>query len=234
MKARKAKIIEKLEKKELQPLQLSQDGRTLYLNGPIDKTVGDAFSKFTDEQKARVQFFVLNSNGGSVAYASSIEKWVFEKGAQLKTIVPRDGICASACAEIFRCGHHRVADESAYLLFHAASDPKRVKRPEGKPCIPYGQPGFDMADSCHDMPLSDLVTNLAEDGQCAKHSGMKDGKWTKVGQQIREASLGTAKKKPYDFCVQASSLGDKDSGFLEIEGAKAGPNSGGESGPTTK
>ncbi|WP_067066284.1 RDD family protein [Roseateles chitosanitabidus] len=97
-------------------LELSADGRTMQLNGPIG--MGDArrLGALLDTAPA-VRMFELASPGGRVVEAERIVELVRERGGSTRAI----GNCQSACTLVFLAGAKRQLMPGAQLGFHRAS-----------------------------------------------------------------------------------------------------------------
>lgn len=212
---KRAKVLrEKLTKKEVQPFKISDDGRTLYLNGDMD-SFGSQFKKeFLDDlmfsnsqiedmkkRSNQIQFLVINSPGGRTDVMDGIVQWVKEKGSALKVIVPENGICASACAEIFRCAKNRVANESAYLMFHGASYDK-----------PTDATHRDVRRGNRKASRENLKSERSDCAEAARN--------TRAGVKISEGTL-----MGQDVCFQAPALAKQpgeEQAFLEVERSGTG------------
>lgn len=97
-------------------LNLSTDGRTLQLNGPIG--MGDA----TRMEKLlagapQLRLVELASPGGRVVEAERMVEMVKKRGASTRAV----GSCASACTLVFLAGSQRQLMPGARLGFHRAS-----------------------------------------------------------------------------------------------------------------
>jgi hypothetical protein len=92
-----------------------------------------AFTAFSVERKlknaeGRPISLIIDGPGGEVPAAFAISDAI-ERHGTIRTIVPEDEICASACAIIWSSGKIRELRPEAALLIHGASSPK--PDPEG-------------------------------------------------------------------------------------------------------
>jgi len=204
---RNCDLLEKHKGKDL--LRFSENGDTLYITGLIESHSSEMFLfegegqgqsaeqwAAIQEKMRKVRFIVLNSPGGDIETAQPLLDWVEKKGSSIKVIIPHGGICASACAEIFRCAQNRVADKSALLMFHPGflEDPGNSNSVATEKLRKYNE-GFE-SRSCP--------------SKAAKSPG---------GREITEAL-----KQGKETCYYPEELSaSKD--FLELEG-DSGPQSG--------
>ncbi len=92
----------------------SADGNTLFLLGTIRQGSFSKFKKLADANPKATQV-VLFSRGGSVMEASIIARYIANRG--MNTFV--DGVCISACTQIFAGGKQRVLGTTGHMGFHA-------------------------------------------------------------------------------------------------------------------
>lgn len=88
-------------------LHLDNTPGVLVLNGDIDLRTPLAFKRAL-QKYPDTRIVALSSNGGSVQSALLIAEDVYEK--RLTTLIPKDVVCASACALIFFAGSSRLAE----------------------------------------------------------------------------------------------------------------------------
>ncbi len=153
MQRRLDALDDRLRRKQAYPVQLNADGLTLTLNGEINHAMRAQFDAIPPSAKKRIRTLVVDSPGGQVVEAAPIAQWVFDAGNLEDVVVPKDGICASACTEILRCAWNRRVDTSALLLFH--------------PAHMSGQGQNPLADAVGNG-LAAGVTALQEVGACAQ------------------------------------------------------------------
>lgn len=84
-----------------------QNTTAFFLSGDIDGRAALNFDRVVTEFGAP-EVLILSSNGGLVSDALLIAKRAHELG--LKTFIPADGACYSACSLIFLAGISRIAD----------------------------------------------------------------------------------------------------------------------------
>lgn len=188
-------------------LKLSSDKQTLYVNGKIDSNfldelthmlrddpemLSDELRKRNRETSEKIRFLVLNSPGGDSVYGERLAKWVEQKGANLKVIVPEGGICGSACANIFRCAQNRVANKSALIMFH--------------PTYMEGELGE------HEQNRIRADNARSENSPCALNAAK-----TQVGKTIRRRVM-----RGEESCYTAAELSGSNNDFLEVEGDGTG------------
>lgn len=77
----------------------------IYLAGPISYYQGEDFR--TAFRKHEFSTIVLNSGGGSVYGGLTMARYI--RSENINTIIPRTGICASACSYLFYAGVERSA-----------------------------------------------------------------------------------------------------------------------------
>ncbi len=93
---------------EISPfLHLDNTPGVLVLDGDIDLRTPLAFKRAM-QKYPDTRVVALSSNGGSVQSALLIAEDVYEK--RLTTLIPKDAVCASACAYIFFAGSSRLAE----------------------------------------------------------------------------------------------------------------------------
>lgn len=88
-------------------LHLANTPGVLVLDGDIDLRTPLAFKRAM-QKYPDTRIVALSSNGGSVQSALLIAEDVYEK--RLTTIIPKDAVCASACAYLFFAGSARMAE----------------------------------------------------------------------------------------------------------------------------
>lgn len=88
-------------------LHLDNTPGVLVLNGDIDLRTPLAFKRAL-QKYPDTRIVALSSNGGSVQSALLIAEDVYEK--RITTLIPKEAVCASACAYIFFAGSSRLAE----------------------------------------------------------------------------------------------------------------------------
>lgn len=87
------------------------------IDGPINQY---EFDKFKIKVKD-IDILVLNSKGG-LLYASK-QMALLIRQYQITTIIPKDGICESACTLLFQSGQKRIIDPTATIMYHGMRFP---------------------------------------------------------------------------------------------------------------
>lgn len=95
-------------------LELSADGQSIHLQGPIDFGVTRQLAALLERANG-VRHISLESEGGRVAEARGLVKLIerFELATSAR------GNCSSACALVFISGHERSLEPGARLGFHS-------------------------------------------------------------------------------------------------------------------
>ncbi len=88
-------------------------------NGTIETGTAEEFARFDAKHGERARYVFLVSNGGVGGEAMDMARTIRERG--LKTVVPREGYCLSACPLVLAGGLERVVYPDAWLGLHRAS-----------------------------------------------------------------------------------------------------------------
>lgn len=87
------------------------------LNGIINQYEYDKFrAKIKD-----IDILVINSKGGLLYIAKQMALLI--KQQKITTIIPKDGICESACTLLFQAGTKRIIDPTATIMYHGMRFP---------------------------------------------------------------------------------------------------------------
>jgi hypothetical protein len=97
----------------------AQCKRIIFVSGEIVKGDADQFRRLIKSEKITNAAVFLYSPGGLVGEAVMIGWTVHELG--FVTFVGKDGVCASACADIWLAGKVRYVSEQASIGFHRTS-----------------------------------------------------------------------------------------------------------------
>ena len=97
-------------------IELLEDGSSpVYrLSGDIDPGAEDVFAELVGDRRGGV--LELASMGGSVTASLAIGRLARERG--MKTVVPRNTYCLSACAFVWVAGEERVVKKGGIIGFH--------------------------------------------------------------------------------------------------------------------
>ncbi len=90
------------------------DESVFYLNGDIFNEEVELIR----EKKDKIKYLILNSPGGDIQDAYAIALMV--KYSNIITVIPKNGVCESACTIIFQAGKERYASQSSSLMYHGA------------------------------------------------------------------------------------------------------------------
>ena len=63
-----------------------------------------------------IKYLILNSPGGDMQFAYNIA--IMVKYSNIITVIPKNGVCESACTVIFQAGRERHASKSSSLMYH--------------------------------------------------------------------------------------------------------------------
>lgn len=81
---------------------------------------------------SEIKYLILNSPGGDMQFAYNIATMV--KFSNIITVIPKNGICESACTIIFQAAQERHASKSSSLMYHAVSIDIKVMEAYFKEC----------------------------------------------------------------------------------------------------
>lgn len=65
---------------------------------------------------SKIKYLVLDSPGGDMQFAYNIA--IMLKYSNIITVIPKNGICESACTVIFQAGKQRHASKNSSLMYH--------------------------------------------------------------------------------------------------------------------
>ena len=104
------------------------------------------------KNRSEIKYLVLNSPGGDMQIAYNIATMV--KNSNIITVIPKNGVCDSACTVIFQAAKERHASKSSSLMYHGVSIDTKVMDAYFKEC-------FTVTNTCMIMfsALKTLVKN---------------------------------------------------------------------------
>lgn len=118
------------------------EGETLYINGILQHEVTSYILNHP------IKTLILNSYGGSTSAVNAVLEHVRKE--KIKTSVPANGYCISACTMLYQAGVNREAYKSSTFLYH---------------CVGLGKFGHQIfVNSCGE-DLNDLTPTCKKDLQ---------------------------------------------------------------------
>jgi len=84
--------------------------------GNLDTGTAEEFSRFDETHDKRARYLFLVSHGGLVLEALRMGQYVRDR--EMKTVVPREGFCFSACPLVLAGGVERVAYPDSWVGLH--------------------------------------------------------------------------------------------------------------------
>jgi Clp protease len=91
----------------------------LLLQGAIEATDADRLKKFRLPAGQQIALVVLNSPGGAVLAGRDMARFLRTRGVPV--MVPKNGVCASACFLLFAAATTKIAEPGARIGVHSAS-----------------------------------------------------------------------------------------------------------------
>jgi hypothetical protein len=105
---------------EFRPVALPEPGQVaLLMQGEIEPGDADRLRALRLPAGQRITLVVLNSPGGAVLAGRDMARFLRAKGVPV--LVPRSGVCASACFLLFAAGREKLAQPGARIGVHSAS-----------------------------------------------------------------------------------------------------------------
>lgn len=101
--------------------------------------IGKEQERYIRKNLSNIRYLVLNSPGGGMQFAYNIATMV--KYSDIITVIPKNGICESACTVIFQSGKERHASKSSSLMYHGV-------RVDGKTMGAYFEECPSVTDEC--------------------------------------------------------------------------------------
>ncbi|KKL80113.1 hypothetical protein LCGC14_2007990 [marine sediment metagenome] len=109
---------------------------TLSLNNEevalITYNIGREQEDYIRKNLSKIKYLILNSPGGDMQFAYNIALMV--KYSNIITIIPKNGVCESACTIIFQAAKERHASKSSSLMYHGVSIDIKVMDAYFKEC----------------------------------------------------------------------------------------------------
>ena len=102
----------------------------MYINGIIGQEHKNSICKNLRKHKnickkrSEIKYLVLDSPGGDMQIAYNIALMV--RFSDIITVIPKNGICASACTVIFQAAKERHASKNSSLLYHGTNIDTKV------------------------------------------------------------------------------------------------------------
>jgi len=94
--------------------------KTISLTGPIGFHDAERFKEVIEKNKITNALVALDSPGGSTFNGLAIGRLIREKN--FATVVPKDKVCISACANVWLAGTTRYVDDNVMIGFHGDAE----------------------------------------------------------------------------------------------------------------
>ena len=78
--------------------------------------IGSEQENYIRKNLSEIKYLVLNSPGGDMQFAYNIA--IMVKYSNIITVIPKNGVCESACTVIFQAAKERYASKSSSLMYH--------------------------------------------------------------------------------------------------------------------
>lgn len=98
----------------------------------ITGIIGLEQENYIRENRSKIKYLILDSPGGDMQFAYSIA--IIVKYSNIITVIPKNGVCESACAIIFQAGKERHASKSSSLMYHGVRIDGKVIEAYFKEC----------------------------------------------------------------------------------------------------
>lgn len=79
-----------------------------------------------------IKYLILNSPGGDMQFAYNIA--IMVKYSSIITVIPKNGVCESACTVIFQAAKQRHASKSSSLMYHGVRMDGKIMEAYFKEC----------------------------------------------------------------------------------------------------
>lgn len=94
--------------------------------------IGLEQENYIRKNRSEIKYLILNSPGGGMQFAYNIA--IIVKYSNVITIIPKNGVCESACTIIFQAGKERHASKNSSLMYHGVRIDGKVIEAYFKEC----------------------------------------------------------------------------------------------------
>lgn len=115
------------------------DKSVMYINGIIgqehENKICKNLKKYENnicKNRSEIKYLVLDSPGGEMQIAYNIALMV--RFSDIITVIPKNGVCESACTVIFQAAKERYASKSSSLMYHGVRIDEKVMEAYFKEC----------------------------------------------------------------------------------------------------